>query len=559
MIMNSKLNREELATLEVGHTTVSPSLAKSIVFCFVLLIVSVPVLQEVFTSKKSDRQSLFVSLQTLVRGDKSVTFENRLFLSRLKQQNNKLLERMDIFEKQLEEESFLRAQLLAPGQRLLLAMGYGNEKVYPGVDEWLFYRPDMDYLMGPEFLDPQRLQQRREGGKVWETAVQPDPVQAVVAFHKQLASRGIQLILMPTPIKAGLHPEYFSSGSYHLPLQNKSWNNFLKQIEQAGISLFDPASVLVKMKEQEQTLVYLETDTHWRPDAMEAVAEDLALLVQNTVSLSNNTIHLKRRKEIVRNRGDIDTMLRIPEEWELYKKEEVTLHQVVTHGEELWQSDPDAEILLLGDSFSNIYSLAGMGWGEGAGLGEQLSYTLQKPVDVILQNDAGAHATREFLSRELARGRDRLAGKKVLIWQFASRELASGDWKKISMELKETLESEFYTPQPGGQRNVTAIIAGVSRSPVPGSVPYKDNIVTLHLVDISDKETGKEYGQALVYGWGMQDNKLAPLAKVRTGEQVDIRLVDWDTVQGQYSSYRRSTLDDEMLELELPVWGEIIP
>jgi alginate O-acetyltransferase complex protein AlgJ len=28
-------------------------------------------------------------------------------------------------------------------------------------------------------------------------------------------------------------------------------------------------------------------------------------------------------------------------------------------------------------------------------------------------------------------GEDRLAGKRVLIWEFASRELSVGDWKPI--------------------------------------------------------------------------------------------------------------------------------
>ena len=50
-------------------------------------------------------------------------------------------------------------------------------------------------------------------------------------------------------------------------------------------------------------------------------------------------------------------------------------------------------------------------------------------VDVIAQNDSGAFATRQALARELAGGEDRLAGKRVVVWEFASRELAVGDWK----------------------------------------------------------------------------------------------------------------------------------
>ena len=556
--MSSRLNREELAALEVGHTTVSRMLSGSIVFCFLLCIFVVPIMQNRIDSANFEKPSLLDSLDTLFRGNRLIEAKNDSFLMSIKQQNNQLLERMDTFEKQLEEESFLRAYLLAPGQRVLLSLGYGNEKVYPGKDSWLFYRPDMDYLMGPGFLDPDQLDIQREGGKVWEASVQPDPVQVIVDFHAQLAKRGIQLILMPTPIKASLHPEFFSSGSYHPPLQNKSWENFLARIENAGILLFDPAPVLHGYQKQIGGPVFLETDTHWRPEAMEAIAEELAAFIRSNISLSRSTSQLMQQEKVLNNRGDIDAMLRIPEQLKLYEKEEVQIHPVITRASELWQAAADAEVLLLGDSFSNIFSLSGMDWGEGAGLGEQLSFMLQRPVDLILQNDAGAFATREMLAKELARGRDRLSGKKVLVWQFASRELASGDWKKISLELQERSESDFYTPSPNEQKDVTAVVVAISSSPVPGTVPYKDNVVTLHLDDITDIETGEEYGQSLVYGWGMQKNILGPLARVRTGERIKIRLLDWDMVQGKYSSYRRSTLDDEVIELELPVWGEII-
>ena len=37
----------------------------------------------------------------------------------------------------------------------------------------------------------------------------------------------------------------------------------------------------------------------------------------------------------------------------------------------------------LGDSFANIFSVASMGWGEGAGLAEHLSLALGLPVELL--------------------------------------------------------------------------------------------------------------------------------------------------------------------------------
>jgi alginate O-acetyltransferase complex protein AlgJ len=114
----------------------------------------------------------------------------------------------------------------------------------------------------------------------------------------------------------------------------------------------------------------------------------------------------------------------------LYAPEQVALRFVVDPAGDPWRASRDADVLVLGDSFTNIYSLPSMGWGEAAGLVEQLSYILQRPLDRIVQNDDGAFATRAILQREIAAGVDRLAGKRLVIWQFAARELAFGDWRR---------------------------------------------------------------------------------------------------------------------------------
>ena len=142
-------------------------------------------------------------------------------------------------------------------------------------------------------------------------------------------------------------------------------------------------------------------------------------------------------------------MLRLPPSQNLYRPEKVTIHEVLS-GNAIWRPSKDADILLLGDSFSNIFSLDALGWGESAGFAEHLSRALGgRPLDCILRNSDAAFATREMLSRDLARGRDRLAGKKLVIWEFAARELAFGDWKMIEMKLGQPAPARFFVPKPG--------------------------------------------------------------------------------------------------------------
>jgi alginate O-acetyltransferase complex protein AlgJ len=107
----------------------------------------------------------------------------------------------------------------------------------------------------------------------------------------------------------------------------------------------------------------------------------------------------------------------------------VWVQRVLQPDGSLWRSTAAADVLLLGDSFSNIYSLESMGWGVSAGFTEQLALALRRPVDRLVQNDQGAFATRAMLQRSP----ERLDGKRVVVYQFAARELAFGDWKILPL------------------------------------------------------------------------------------------------------------------------------
>jgi alginate O-acetyltransferase complex protein AlgJ len=126
-------------------------------------------------------------------------------------------------------------------------------------------------------------------------------------------------------------------------------------------------------------------------------------------------------------------MLRLPADQTLFAADQVTTHMVLDAAGRPWRRDPDAEVLLLGDSFTNVYSDPALGWGRGAGLAEQLSFVLGRPIDKLALNAGGAHATREALARALGTGRARLEGKRLVIYQFATRELSGGDWRPVAL------------------------------------------------------------------------------------------------------------------------------
>lgn len=358
---------------------------------------------------------------------------------------SRLLEqRMDAFERQLEEDSHLR-QLALPAVQwaLLAAGGVGNESVLAGRDGWLLLAGGFDYLVGPPFLDPAILQRRRRQAPAWQVQIAADPRPAILDFHRQLAERGIELIFLPAPSKPMVHPESMAAG-FDAPdrrhgeidsgLQNPSFGPLRETLEAAGVVVFDPTATLLRHRLESGGEAYLRTDSHWSPQGVEAVARELADRIDRmALAWSGPQVSWRRQADSVDGIGDLERTLLLPGWQQLFGPQRVELQRVLSRQGRPWQPDPRAEILLLGDSFTNVFSDPNLGWGRAAGLAEQLSFHLRRPLDRIAINAGGAAATRRRLAEAKGAGRDRLAGKRLVIWQLAVRELAIGEWDLVEV------------------------------------------------------------------------------------------------------------------------------
>ena len=408
-------SHDDLLRRGIIHTDISRGTTIAVVSFFLLLIVAVPVSQAVMEK---------------VRGEETMLldiFHRAPTRESLKQ-----------FEDDLDKASYAKDAVQPRMQALLTAWGrVGNKKAVVGHDGWLFYKPGITYLGGPGFLDSNILDVRVKASlDEGEAAGHPDPRPAILAFHDALARRGIKLILFPVPDKAMLQPLQLHgrgdrTGTMEVP-HNPDWAPFVAELRARGVAVFDPGPATLNPGEPPRFLVQ---DTHWTPEWMDDVAHRLARFVADTAALApaagqTSAVTRKAVAQPTERVGDVVDMLKLPEGQTIFPPQRITVQQVQEASGTPWEPNPKADVLLLGDSFTNVFSLDSMGWGTSAGLGPHLSLALGRDVDVLAQNDSGAFATRQALARELG-GEDRLAGKKVVIWEFASRELAVGDWKPI--------------------------------------------------------------------------------------------------------------------------------
>ena len=510
-------HRREVALKELGTTDIKRNVSLVSLVIFSVTLLSVPICHLVSDIQRGESLHVFQAFGLLPVPN---------------------LEEIAQYEDTLEEASVLTTNWLLPGVQTLLTDVFrtGNEQAYLGRDGWLFYRADIDSLIGA-------------GARGTTNAA----LAAIVDFNRQLAAHDITLIVVPTPVKPTIHPEKFSKRyrTPNAPVHHPFYAAFVAALASEGVLVYDPSQLLFEVARQEAQ--YLKTDTHWKPEAMERVANHLAAFIESQVELSaaQSRVYTKITDAIA-NIGDIAKMLKLPEDQILFPVERVTHHVIQTPSGELWQPDRASEVLFLGDSFSNIYSLAGMGWGDSAGFVEHLSAELARPIDKIVINAGGADATRQALVQEINRGNDRLAGKRVLVYQFATRELFSGDWKLLSIPSDKARQRSAISVAEGV--TVTATIKAKTEPPVPGSVPYSECIIALHLENAGTSDLPEAF---VVFLWGMRGNQWTDVATFKVGQKVKLWLRPWSAVETEYGSYNRKELENEETWLLDVYWGEI--
>jgi hypothetical protein len=374
--------------------------SKTLVFAFVGIIFAVPLFQAVW--------------------EKAVEHESLRVLGVFKKTPSEA--NLRGFEKDLEESSKF-ADLVRPlfrRARWLLLHDLGDKAVAGG-DGWAYYGPDVRYLGERYFRDC-----KPEGPT-------DDPAEVVADFAAQLGRRGIHLLVVPVPSKPGIAPEHLRRGltpSLDLSVHTQ---RFMGELRSRGIDIVDLYTPLVRAQRErpDQPRLYLAADTHWTGDGARLVAGLLADRVRAVVGTKALAPQRNYRREVVTvaRHPDIPRMSRLPNQETAFPPENTTAYRVFDDQDAPYADSDDAQILLLGDSFSRIYQTDEP---EAAGLIANLAYELHTPLTTIV-NDGGAST---LVRQELARNLDLLRGKRIVIWAFVERDLRFGmqGWQRIALE-----------------------------------------------------------------------------------------------------------------------------
>ena len=303
-------------------------------------------------------------------------------------------------------------------------LGTGSEKVLYGTDGWLYYNDGVQYVTGNGFLEPSELAHRADEG------FDADPRPAILQLHRELQALGVTLIVLPIPDKAVVRPSSLSQRArFERPVQNPSWNAFIADLRSQGVLLLDLTQEMFDA-ERAGTPQFLRGDSHWSAAGIDRTAQAVArIITSQRVWPSSQPRQYERRVIRIDHANDLVALLDLPSSRAraLGLHELVPVAQVIDDSSRLWQPDSASDILLIGDSFLEAFS-EGSGSAAAGGLAEQVSYYLQQPVDRKASHLFGPLDAREALGLSLEEVRQHAMHRKIIVWEFAVRKLAMGNW-----------------------------------------------------------------------------------------------------------------------------------
>jgi hypothetical protein len=377
------------------------------------------------------------------------------------------------FEHTLEEKSWFQQRLRPLLQWFLFAtLKDTGAKGVLGRDRWLFYRPDLRYVVEPDRLevntsDPKWVQPP-------ECGTHRESVQrAVVRFRDQLKERGIALVVMPVPGKPSVYPDQVTERAAGKEGQFRSPTlELIEGLQRQGVATVDLFAAFQTIRGAGAPVsnnpLYLAQDTHWTPLGAQIAAQTAAAKLGELRLAPAATREFRTQGVAVTRWGDILDMMQIPCLRGAFGAESVKCMQVLDPA--LGPLVPGASdrpgtycypgqqatVLVLGDSFCRIYqypepqslgSLPTAGDthrpGESsakrllpgsAGFISHLALALKSPVDAIVSDGGAATDVR----RRLSTNPEILEGKQVVIWEFVERDIALGSqgWQEVALPKK---------------------------------------------------------------------------------------------------------------------------
>ena len=457
-----------------------------------------------------------------------------------KKKNQSLNEHLKSFEKNLETAFFAETpRKLIQSTLSLSPLKEGNRNVRIGKDGWLFLDEAIESLTGQGPFPFQK-----DGNS---------PVYAIKRFADQLDNFGARLILVSIPSKAMIYPEKINH-NIKGPISHPDAQRLVSELNSLpNLDVLDLTRSLFNLKKD--TKVFLKQDTHWTPEAMEEAAKIIANHI-NSMDINIDKVNLNpKQKEERKAYGDLVEKINI---WDGAFSQESVIAKPIKGN----TRDRNSEIILLGDSFTNIYSSnEGLGWGNNAGLPEHIASNVGTPIDVISINGGGATEVRKKLAQRRGCSED-MKNKKVVIWAITCRDLFLSQeqcidrnisWENVSFD-KRPLEKK----PTNNKITIRAKLIEKPKIPDPNQTTYKDLLygADYEIIETISGQIPEEGKKIAVVNWAFKNRVLLPSANYEIGSVRNLQLMPFEEMKDLQTLEQMYEGDNFDLFWELPKTSE---
>jgi hypothetical protein len=293
---------------------------------------------------------------------------------------------------------------------------------FAGKDGWLFFRGEIDYLDGGDLVNQEKDR---------------NPLPVLKEFKSFLDRHGISLLFCVVPNKSDVYYEKLPVNAPKDPavIINPWGRKFLFDLQKNGIEVIDLLPDFLAAKQEDakySEALYQKHDTHWTLRGLQIAAQRIAGRIQHYSwygGLEKGRIAYALKDTVCSRPGDI--VERMPEnERPSYPADLLSARQVMNpDGKPYKASNPDAPVLLMGDSFTGVFELIDC---KAAGVGAHIAASTGIPVDIITSWGGGPLVRDKMLRAR----KNNLAKKRLVIYLMVARDLYNYRQRWLPLETK---------------------------------------------------------------------------------------------------------------------------
>ena len=280
-------------------------------------------------------------------------------------------------------------------------------------ENFLWFRRNANYLVAGDIASQDSLH---------------NPLPRMVELKQYLDSLGIQLLVIPVPVKEEVYADKLIPGTPADACVNVNGQKFIRQMLEAGIDVMDlyPALKAARAGDEPPHFSYQRYDTHWALPGMLAAMEQIATRVTQYSWYAESGAQpgsLAMKDTVVQREGDL--VAHLPDAEKAKYTADTLAGMKIYKGENAYKGGKNAPILLMGDSFTGVFESVDQ---KSGGPGSLLAYATGLDVQVLTSWGGGPGIYHRMMKMK----KD-MQSKRLVVYMMTARDFwqSSMEWDAL--------------------------------------------------------------------------------------------------------------------------------